>query len=681
MAAIQESQPIDEMVHPPTLGGQLGEVAGETAAAFIAAPTAVVKGLQPMTDALNKPGEKMADLQDRWNSIVDRLGLKGHKSQPNSKNTANQISGDGSGPSTPEDSNGHTEAAVPGEPKPHRPKQISGRRQAVGYLTKSIANAVLNPNSEVGVPASANGSGNNGDSGIGISLGVGAMVAHKVDPKLGKRVADVINHPGTPLPRRTMVAGVTAVVATLTANKFLGDTVFASPNSATAPGRDSPTPIPGKVDEGTTTPVPDLIHGTDYILPSDWTFDEKFGEKTGIGGPENTDFDYKETFNSYIASIDSIMKQRGVGLSIDTNVGIVGDGNPGYQVLGRLRVFKRVPGIMVEDNSLVAVDEAGLIILLPNFSYRGLEWNFSSQLGGRIGLEDTSGQIWGAIQEGKVQLVEELGGDSISAAKARKTQTPVATWTPGTIPSGADTANNGDDAANAEATFAAATRTAVPTSKRESQVQVNPTVYGTISQEGADGIIKLVGDQWTIEEINILNSRIQWIHDNDPELYKHLFEISYFKKGGKATSWFKFDCTQGAACVEPATDGKIAIAMEDPKYTMVWGNEMQSNMRTDATFWHEYGGVLYKGADQTIFLKFGGIEGATGPRIDQMRAALGWLAADRMEKKFGKNGATITIKKGETDYMGLPPDTDLSDLYDDPGIALLGLGSAPSALQ
>jgi hypothetical protein len=210
-----------------------------------------------------------------------------------------------------------------------------------------------------------------------------------------------------------------------------------------------------------------------------------------------------------------------------------------------------------------------------------------------------------------------------------------------------------------------------------------PPLDHIVKEDGGTRQITLLGQEWTKNEIDLANQRLTWVQQNDPDLYTRLFEFGAFKKGNDPLPGFSAGICTGNICTAQANNGMFVITFPSPTNSFTWGqtDDLQSSVYFDSGGWHEYGRLL-KQQSANAYQAFVGVTGSTAPRNDQFAAVLGWLAAEKMEKKYGQMWATIVRKNGELKFLGLLPaeadgykdhGIDLSYLYTDPGILLTGM--------
>lgn len=191
--------------------------------------------------------------------------------------------------------------------------------------------------------------------------------------------------------------------------------------------------------------------------------------------------------------------------------------------------------------------------------------------------------------------------------------------------------------------------------------------------DGQGRKINLLGEAWTPQEINLLKTRLNWIKANDPVLYAKLFAgFSAIEKGTQNTVLKDVGVCTGAVCAGIANDGSIAMTTPDVTRLLEWGNEQSSNLWFHETIWHEMARRFSHTGDPS-YLKFGGIPGNQDKKSNQLAAALGWLAIDKMEKRYGVTSDSIKLKSHQLKSIGLPAGTDLSFLINDPGIQASGI--------
>jgi hypothetical protein len=204
-----------------------------------------------------------------------------------------------------------------------------------------------------------------------------------------------------------------------------------------------------------------------------------------------------------------------------------------------------------------------------------------------------------------------------------------------------------------------------------------------VKENGGTRQITLLGQEWTKNEIDLANQRLDWLKQNDQALYTRLFEFGAFKKGNDPLPGFSAGICTGNICTAQANNGMFVITFPSPTNSFTWGqtDNLQSSVYFDSGGWHEYGRLL-KQQNANAYQIFVGVTGSIAPKNDQFSAALGWLAAEKMEKKYGSMWATIVRKNGELKFLGLLPveadgykdhGIDLSYLYTDPGILLTGI--------
>jgi hypothetical protein len=204
-----------------------------------------------------------------------------------------------------------------------------------------------------------------------------------------------------------------------------------------------------------------------------------------------------------------------------------------------------------------------------------------------------------------------------------------------------------------------------------------------VKESGGTRQITLLGQEWTKNEIDLANQRLTWVQQNDPTLYTRLFEFGAFRKGNEPMSGFPVGICTGNICTTQSYNGSFVMTFPSPTNSFTWGqnDNLQSSIHFDSAGWHEYGRLLSL-QSANAYQAFNGVLGSTATRFDQFATALGWLAAEKMEKKYGQMWATIVRKNGELKYLGLLPTDadpykdygiDLSYLYTDPGILLTGM--------
>jgi len=88
--------------------------------------------------------------------------------------------------------------------------------------------------------------------------------------------------------------------------------------------------------------------------------------------------------------------------------------------------------------------------------------------------------------------------------------------------------------------------------------------------------------------------------------------------------------------------------------------------------WHEFARRYYLTNDPS-YRDFQGIPKSNAEKFNQLASALGWLAIDKMEKRYGVTSDSIKLKNYQLRYVGLPDGTDLSHLINDPGIRASGI--------
>ncbi|MBX7235330.1 MAG: hypothetical protein K1X65_13180 [Caldilineales bacterium] len=185
--------------------------------------------------------------------------------------------------------------------------------------------------------------------------------------------------------------------------------------------------------------------------------------------------------------------------------------------------------------------------------------------------------------------------------------------------------------------------------------------------------INLLGEAWTPQEINLLKTRLEWIKANDPVLYAKLFAgFSVIEKGTQNTVLKDVGVCTGEACTGIAKDGSIAMVAPDVERFLNWGDTLSSSLSFHDMLWHEFARRYYLTNDPS-YRDFQGIPKSNAEKFNQLASALGWLAIDKMEKRYGVTSDSIKLKNYQLRYVGLPDGTDLSHLINDPGIRASGI--------